>query len=357
MTLDFNPQGKKTILSIDGGGMRGTIPVAMLAELEEMTGKPAYELFDMVVGTSTGAIIAALLGVGISAQQMLEEVYRDKLPKAFSTQGSGLLKWVKFALRGMRYLYDFKPFLDSMAYLAEGHKIKDLQKPIVMMTTKDVRTGSTYYIVSKGEGAPMFADWPVTGAVAASGAAPIYFPPVRGNLIDGGVGTHGNPCLAAVTEAMIYIGESEGFVDNQVILISLGTGYPPLENPEGAAARFWLADWVSYVIIAGLHEASIDQVFNTRAIYRDRLDFRRFNPLLTRESVVKELGLPEPSVDPMSLTLDSCSPAEVALMEAIGRKYAQCIDWAEPDLMPWHTIGGQPKPRVQPTTWPAGEYP
>lgn len=70
--LNFYPIGKKVILSIDGGGMRGTIAIAMLAELEKMTGKPCQPLFDMVAGTSTGAIIAAALGLGFTAQQTLE---------------------------------------------------------------------------------------------------------------------------------------------------------------------------------------------------------------------------------------------------------------------------------------------
>ncbi|HNJ43713.1 MAG TPA: isoaspartyl peptidase/L-asparaginase, partial [Acidobacteriota bacterium] len=60
-------------------------------------------------------------------------------------------------------------------------------------------------------GAGMFSDWPVVGAVAASGAAPIFFSPVLGNLVDGGVGVHGNPCLAATAEAMEYIGAAEGW--------------------------------------------------------------------------------------------------------------------------------------------------
>ena len=46
MPLTFNPRRKKVILSLDGGGMRGTITVAMLAELEAMTGRPIRTLID-----------------------------------------------------------------------------------------------------------------------------------------------------------------------------------------------------------------------------------------------------------------------------------------------------------------------
>ena len=49
--LDFNPTGKKVILSLDGGGMRGMISIALLAELEKMTGKTCQQMFDMVAGT------------------------------------------------------------------------------------------------------------------------------------------------------------------------------------------------------------------------------------------------------------------------------------------------------------------
>ena len=79
--IDINPQAKKLILSIDGGGMRGMIAVAMLAELETLTGKSCSQLFDMVAGTSTGAIIAAGIGLGYTAQELLEEVYRTRLPE------------------------------------------------------------------------------------------------------------------------------------------------------------------------------------------------------------------------------------------------------------------------------------
>ena len=47
------------LLSIDGGGMRGILPLLVLRYLESVSAKPAIEMFDFIAGTSTGAIIAA----------------------------------------------------------------------------------------------------------------------------------------------------------------------------------------------------------------------------------------------------------------------------------------------------------
>jgi len=345
--LNFNPNGKKVILSIDGGGMRGMIAVAMLAELEQMTGKTSQQLFDMVGGTSTGAIIAAGLGIGMTAQQLLETVYRDRLPKAFPP--SNLLLWIRYVLGGLRNIYPFESFIEALQPLAQGIKIGDLTKPIVFMATKDVRVGDTYFIVSKGPGLAAVADWPLSGCVAASGAAPIYFPPVAGNLIDGGVGVNANPCLSVTIEAMEYIGASEGFVDNDVIVISLGTGYVPYLFGEDAATRFWLKDWVQYLIIKGLDDAALQQAYSTKAIYGNRLDFRRYSPELTQKNLTEKLEI-TPTIDPTQLSLDSHAPEEVALMEQIGRSYARKIDWTLPGLMPWDTIGGHSQPNIDHAT-------
>lgn len=51
----------KNILSIDGGGIRGIIPAMILAHIEHTTQKSVSELFDLVVGTSTGGILACAL--------------------------------------------------------------------------------------------------------------------------------------------------------------------------------------------------------------------------------------------------------------------------------------------------------
>jgi hypothetical protein len=92
----------------------------------------------------------------------------------------------------------------------------------------------------------------------------------------------------------------------------------------------------------------------TRAIYGLRLDFRRYNPLLTRESVEQELGISLAGrPDPQKLSLDSRRPQQIALMEDIGRVYAQCLDWGQSHVMPWDTIGGQQKPDTvkRPIDW------
>jgi uncharacterized protein len=366
IVIDINPNGKKLILSIDGGGMRGLVSIAMLAELETLTGKTCPQMFDMVAGTSAGAIIAAGFGLGYTANELLEEVYRTRLPEAFRGQPRGLLLVLRYLFTGLRNFYDLRPFVDLLGPLARGRKVRDFTKPIVFMTTKDVRTGNTYYVVSKGPGAGTFADWPVVGAVGASGAAPIYFSPVLGNLIDGGVGVYGNPCLAATIEAMEYIGGAEGFSNSNVIHFSVGTGFTDNIAAEGGAGRFWLYDWVKYIITAGLDDSGLQQVFDTRAIYGGRIDYRRYNPYLNAASVRDKLGIPlEGRPNPATLGLDSFDPEPLALMEDIGRYYARTVNWTESGYLPWVESGldkgkgrdgGHPLPSILPVDWSGTEY-
>ena len=72
----------KTILSIDGGGVRGIVPLVCLAALEEREGRACREVFDMVAGTSTSAVIAAGISLGITAQELLD-MYRQLAREAF----------------------------------------------------------------------------------------------------------------------------------------------------------------------------------------------------------------------------------------------------------------------------------
>ena len=70
------------ILSLDGGGIKGTFTAAVLAEWERITKCKLTDHFDLIAGTSTGGILALGLGMGLSAQTMLE-FYEQRGPTVF----------------------------------------------------------------------------------------------------------------------------------------------------------------------------------------------------------------------------------------------------------------------------------
>ena len=340
----FNPYGKDVILSIDGGGMRGVIALAMLCWLEERAGKPAYELFKLVGGTSTGAVICAGLALGMSAREIMDDVYKSRLPRAFARVKR--FRWLRFLLNGTRHMYYYKPFLEALGPYSAGKRLADIERPALLLTTKDMRTSNTYYIINQGPGAPMFAHWPLAGAVAASVAAPLFFPPIQGNFVDGGVGSYGNPCLAVSIEAVQYL----GMQPDNLIHLSLGNGYQPNVQPEGRGGTFGLKSWIEYLIFEGMDDAALQQVFMARAIYR-QMDFRRYNPALSTENLVQNLDIDPGEINPGALGLDSNDMAEVELMEQVGWAYAARIDWMRERALPWHTIGGHDAPGFIETDW------
>jgi len=87
------------ILSIDGGGIKGIFPAAILAELEEtyLGGEPIGEYFDYICGTSTGGIIALGLGKGLRAQDLLN-LYMEKGTHIFPQNFKFLRKLASFAI-------------------------------------------------------------------------------------------------------------------------------------------------------------------------------------------------------------------------------------------------------------------
>lgn len=77
------------ILSIDGGGTRGLFPATILQQLENDTGKKVTELFDVIIGSATGGIIATAIAAGLpmgSIQNIYLEEAKDLLPKSFRRQ-------------------------------------------------------------------------------------------------------------------------------------------------------------------------------------------------------------------------------------------------------------------------------
>jgi predicted acylesterase/phospholipase RssA len=74
------------ILSLDGGGAKGFYTLGVLREIEGMIRRPLCERFDLIFGTSTGAIIAALLALGKTVKE-ISELYKKHVPTVMQKKG------------------------------------------------------------------------------------------------------------------------------------------------------------------------------------------------------------------------------------------------------------------------------
>ncbi len=209
----FGP-GSKRILALSGGGVRGVVSIAFLEQLEktieEVEGQPVLlaDWFDLIGGTSTGAIIATLLALGYRAAD-IREFYIKLAPRIF--------KRSFWRFSPMQSKFDAAPLLREIEEtIGNGRTLnsKDLRTGLAIVT-KRVDTGSPWIIVNN----PRSAYWetpgdrsfignrhyPLANIVRASTAAPHYFEPEQipiapgmapGLFIDGGVSPFNNPSLA-----------------------------------------------------------------------------------------------------------------------------------------------------------------
>lgn len=83
MNAPLNPDGKCRILALDGGGAKGFYTLGVLKEIEALLSCPLYKRFDLIFGTSTGAIIAALLSLGYAVDDIYA-LYKEHVPRVMS---------------------------------------------------------------------------------------------------------------------------------------------------------------------------------------------------------------------------------------------------------------------------------
>ena len=317
----------KRILSIDGGGIRGIIPLACLVELERQEAAPAHEIFDMVAGTSTGSIIAAGITLGLSARGLLA-LYRDLARQAFER-----LPWweVFFNLGNHRY---------DNAFIA--HRLREIgaDKPLnafskdVLITAKNTVSSRTDFFVRDAPGnASLWGTLNLDDAVLASIAAPTYFPAhsvkvngVRHTWVDGGVGVAGNPSYHAAVEAMHF--SAGRYPAGETVIFSFGTGRSP--HPIDPHRANFL-QWALWTLTEVLEDAGDWQTYVTRQEYdlTGQIDLRRYQLDLASD-VMQMLDVPIPDdVDIGTIGMDAVWAVE--LLENIGRAFAARIDFTNPD--------------------------
>lgn len=317
----------KRILSVDGGGIRGMIPLACLVELERQEGKPAHEIFDMVAGTSTGSIIAAGIALGLSARGLLA-LYRDLARQAFER-----LPWWRVVANLGNHRYSNEFIARRLEEIGASKPLNAYSKDI-LITAKNTITSRTDFFVRDAPGnASQWGTINLIDAVLASIAAPTYFPPhsatVKGveyTWVDGGVGVAGNPCYHAAVEAIHYT--AGRYEPGETIMYSFGTGRRP-HTIEAHKAHF--LQWALWSLAEILEDAGDWQTYVTRREYdrTGQIDLRRYQIDLAPDVMdALELDIPE-GVDVSAIGLDAVWAID--LLESIGRAFASRIDFSDPE--------------------------
>ncbi len=235
--------GPKRILALDGGGVRGAITVAFLEQIEKVLsdrlGKPVHlaNWFDLIGGTSTGAVIAGAMAMGYTTED-IRKFYLELAPKVF--------KWSLWRLLRLKPKFDAEALRREIAYIVEDRKLEsaDLNTGFCLIS-KRLDTGSPW-IIANNPRAPYWETkndkgasignryYPLGNLVRASTAAPFYFEPelleiVKGEkpglFVDGGLTPHNNPSvmLFLMTILDAYNIRWTATPDNLTI-VSVGTG-------------------------------------------------------------------------------------------------------------------------------------
>ncbi|NEO33796.1 MAG: patatin-like phospholipase family protein [Symploca sp. SIO3C6] len=249
------------VLALDGGGIRGVMPARMLQKVEKQLGSPLSKHFDLIAGTSTGSILAALIAAGKSAKEMVNLYLQkglqifpytsllspERLPLIFQYglsapkfSDEGLITTLQEEL-GNKKLADVTPdpdkLMESVKILIPSYDTIT-RNPVVFKSWRHDR---------------WYAKVPLWEACVCSASAPTYFPAhlIEKNgreysLIDGGVCAN-NPVSCAVAESIKLLrdhtDQSLAEVLSQIKVLSIGTGDPATPIPWEEVRGWGLIEW------------------------------------------------------------------------------------------------------------------
>lgn len=299
----------RRILSLDGGGIRGLVSCLWLAGVEDAlarAGKPGalLERFDLVAGSSTGALIACGLGIGLSPRQ-IGELFRAQRHRIFPGLAERLWsragRLIDQGISAPRY--DSQGMDEVLRHVFGDATLGQARVPLLITSYDTVARTPVVFKSFK----PEHAGLPIWEVCRASTAAPTYFPAhgmiVEGRLcalIDGGVVAN-NPTACAVAEALR---KNAALQDPRGLLVlSVGTGERNRPIDLRSAQSWGALEW-AVPIIDVLFDGNTDSVdYIVRQLVGDGY-FRMQTELLT--------GLDD---------LDDVSATNVAALEALASDY------------------------------------
>lgn len=305
----YETKRPRKLLALDGGGIRGIITLEILSEIEnklkEKSGRGAdfrlADYFDYIAGTSTGAIIAAGLSIGMSVNELLD-FYIRKGKDMFDKN---------FILKRWKALYESGPLLKMLkdTFGADTDLIisKGKYKCLLLVVTMNRTTDSPWPISNNPLAKYNVQTRPDCNAkiglyqlVRASTAAPVYFPPETMQwdpndpkktfvFVDGGVTPYNNPAFLLYrmsTQPAYNLNWETG--EQNMLIVSVGTGAAPSEGEYRN-----LLDTATGIPNNLMYAMQIDQDINCRTIGRctfgDEID-RELGTMISKEPLSVDTG-------------------------------------------------------------------
>ncbi|PSS21307.1 Patatin-like protein [Actinidia chinensis var. chinensis] len=295
-----------TVLSIDGGGIRGIIPGTILgfleSKLQELDGPDARlaDYFDVIAGTSTGGLVTTMLAAPnknnrpLYAAKDINDFYFQHCPKIFPQRGGNNLinTVISFfgAVTGPKY--DGKHLRTLVKELLGNTTVNQTLTDVVIPTFDIKRLQPVIFSTDAGN-EDVSKNALLSDICLGTSAAPTYLPAYyfetkyengqtrSYDLIDGGVAAN-NPTLTAITHIsrellmgkfkFVHIKPMES---RNMLVLSLGTGVPKQEPKYNAAAasKWGLLKWVfqngATPILDVYGDASSDMVdFHVSTLFR-----------------------------------------------------------------------------------------
>lgn len=317
--------GPKKLLSIDGGGIRGLIAIEFLARIESLLRERLdrsdlvlADYFDYVAGTSTGAIVASLISLGHSMDEI----------KNFYVQGARLMfepanvfqriargsKGPLATLVGAIGVLFMDPAIFTPAKLSAAIRERcgpdttlgsDALRTLLMMVMRNVSTDSPWWISNNprakynrtyaghdGSDSSNLAI-PLWQLIRASTAAPIFFPPEEIHIPgskkpfifqDGGITVHNNPAFQLFLMATLPAYNVQWAAgEKNLLLVSVGTGLCESEAPNLKVRQMNVLFNAQALPAALMRGATIEQDFLCRV-------FGRLHPACAVPALDSEIG-------------------------------------------------------------------
>src|SRR5579883_3498917 len=241
------PSAQKKLLALDGGGILGAISIEYLVRIEGLLRKVLKrdesfvlaDYFDYIVVTSSGAIIATCVALGMPAAE-IRQFYHDHGPEMFNP--SWFIERHKYKYTDENLAKMLRDTIDRRTGETETRFGSEKLRTLLMVVLRNVSTDSPWPLSNNP--VAMYNDprskdsnlnLPLWRVVRASTAAPTYFPaeqlPVGAQPFtfeDGGVTSFNNPAFQLFLMATVHAYNLRWPAgEKKMLLVSVGTGVAP----------------------------------------------------------------------------------------------------------------------------------